>query len=180
MLSENLVNSIQQLIVLGKGDRGRLEYILELVTRGKILPLSDQRYLEGILALYLGSQDAESFQRHIEQMVNSMSGEVKCLGERLEKLERVGFERYIGKKAVFFFATAFVGWHAFQDSIVYALGGKVSPDILQYLFPLNSLANSVGQGSLVWLSFVFMALAWPFIGAVHLTRFIRAHKISPR
>lgn len=178
MLSENLVNSIQQILMLGKGDRGRLEYILEIITKGRPLPLSDQKYLEGIIPLYLGAQDVESLQRHTEQTINSMYQEIKTLNDRLGKLERKGFERYIGKKAVLFFVTVFFAWHAFQDSILSTLGQFVPSNMIQYIFPLNTLANSFGQGSLVWMIFVFMAIAWPFIGGIHLSRFIRSHKIS--
>lgn len=177
-MSENLASSIQQLILLGKGDRGRLEYILELITKGKVLPLSDQRYLESIIPLYLGVQDTDSLQRHAEQTINTLYGEIRTLDERLQRFEKSGFERYIGKKSILFFVTVFVGWHAFQNSIISALGQYAPFSIEQYLFPLNVFANSFGQGSLVWLIFVFIALAWPFIGAVHLSRFIRSRKIS--
>ncbi|HJU14558.1 MAG TPA: hypothetical protein VJ792_08910 [Candidatus Nitrosotalea sp.] len=175
-MSENLASSIQQLILLGKGDRGRLEYILEMITMGKPLPISDQRYLEGIIPLYLGSQDSESLQRHTELAINSLYSEMRTLQEKLDRLERHGFERYVGRKAVFFFVTVFVGWHAFQEQITEALVQYVPASMIQYMFPLNTLANSFGQGSLVELAFLSMALAWPFIGAVHLSRFIRSRK----
>ncbi len=177
-MSENLVSSIQQLILLGKGDRGRLEYILELITRGRALPLSDQRYLESIIPLYLGNQDLESLQKHTEQTINTLYNEIRTLDDRLQRFEKRGFEKYVGKKTVLFFATVFVGWHTFQNSVMLALGQYVPSGAIQYLFPLNTLANSFGQGALVSWTFVFMALAWPFIGAVHLSRFIRSRKIS--
>lgn len=164
--------------MLGKGDRGRLEYILAMITNGRPLPLSDQKYLEGIIPLYLGSQDLESLQRHTEQTINTMYQEIKTLDERLARLEKKGFERYVGKKTVFFFVTIFVGWHAFQNSITSVLGQFMPSGLSQYMFPLNSLANNFGQGSFVWLAFVFMTIAWPFIGAIHLSRFIRSRKVS--
>ncbi len=166
--------------MLGKGDRGRLEYILELLTKGKTLPVSDQRYLEGIIPLYLGAQDTESLQRHTEQTINKMYSEIKALDNRLGRLEKKGFERYVGKKTVFFFATVFVGWHAFQDSIMSLLGQYIPSSYEQYLFPLNALANGLGQRSIIWLVFIVMTLAWPFIGAVHLSNFIRSRKVSLR
>ncbi len=178
MLSESLVNSIQQLILLGRGDRGRLEYILELITKGKALPMSDQKYLESIIPLYLGAQDLESIQKHTEQIINTLYGEIRALNERLQRFEKRGFEKYVGKKAVLFFATVFMGWHALQNSIMFALGQYLPYGTEQYLFPLNTLANNFGQIYLVWWIFVFMALAWPFIGATHLSRFIRSRKIS--
>ena len=176
-LSENLVSSIQQLIVLGKGDRGRLEYLLELISSGKPLPLSDQKYLESIIPLYLGSQDLNSVQRHAEEPINSLYAEVRAIGERVERMEGRGFERYVGKKAIFFFVTVFVGWHALQDPIVSGLGQYMSPAVKQYIFPLNTLADSFGIGQVVWMAFLLMSIAWPFIGAVHLARFISSRKI---
>ena len=159
MLSENLINSIQQIILLGKGDRGRLEYILELLAKGKVLPMSDQRYLESIITLYLGPQDVKSLQKYAEQAINTLQGEIETLDERLGRLEGKGFERYIGKKAVFFFVTVFFGWHAFQNSIMFALGPYLPYGTGQYLFPLNILVNYSGTGVFVWWVFVFMALA---------------------
>jgi hypothetical protein len=175
-LSDNLVNSVQQIIILGKGDRGRLEYILELLIKNKTLPTSDQKYLESIIPLYLGTQDAESLQRHMENMMDMLHGEIRTLNERLSRLERKGFDRYIGKKAVLFFATVFVGWHTFQSYTMSFLSLYFPSNIVQYLFPLNALANSFNANSLLWLVFIFMALAWPFIGAVHLSKFIKSRK----
>lgn len=171
-----MISSIQQIILSGKGDRGRLEYILGMLTSGKALPLSDQKYLESIIPLYLGPQDTESIQRHAEQAINSLQGEIKTLDERLGRLEKRGFEKYIGKKAVFFFVTAFFGWHAFQNSLMLILGPHLPQDTSQYLFPLNTIANIFGVSMVVGWIFVFMALAWPFIGIAHLAKFIRSRK----
>ncbi len=175
ILSENLASCVQQIIVLGKGDRGRLEHILELLTKGKTLPLSDQKYLESIIPLYLGSQDSESLQKHAEHAINMLHEEIRTLDERLARLEKRGFQRYIGKKSVLFFVTIFVGWNAFQNLITYALGQYIPINIEQYLFPLNTFANNFNSG-LVWIIFIFIALAWPFIGVAHMIRFIRSRK----
>ena len=172
-----MANSVQQIIVLGKGDRGRLEHILELLTKNKALPISDQKYLENIIPLYLGTQDAESLQIHMENMIDMLHGEIRTLNERLSRLERKGFNKYVGKKAVLFFATVFVGWNIFQSYTMSFLSLYFPSNIGQYLFPLNMLANSFNANSLVWLVFIFMALAWPFIGAVHLVKFIKSRKI---
>ncbi len=175
-MSDNLVNSVQQIIILGKGDRLRLEYILELLTKGKALPISDQKYLESIIPLYLGAQNAESLQKHMENVIDALHGEIRVLNERLSSLEKRGFERYVGKKAIFFFATVFVGWHVFQSYTMSFLGPYLPSNIGQYLFPLNMLANSFNASSWVWLVFMCMATAWPFIGAAHLAKFIKSHK----
>jgi hypothetical protein len=180
LLSNNLAEYVQQIIILGKGDRARLEYILELLTKDKTLPLSDQKYLENIIPLYLGTQDAESLQKRMENTVDTLHVEIRALNERLSRLEKKGFERYVGKKAVFFFATVFVGWHVFQSYTMSFLGSYLPSSMEQYLFPLNMLANSFNANSLVWLVFIFMAAAWPFIGAVHLAKFIKSHKNASR
>lgn len=176
LVSENLTSCVQQMIMLGKGDRGRLEYILESLTKGKALPLSDQRYLESIIPLYLGAQDAESLQRHADHAINTLHEQIKTLDERLAKLEGHGFRRYIGKKALLFFATAFVGWHVLQNLITYSLGQYLPSGAEQYLFPLNTLANSFNFGPLVWFVFILMLLAWPFIGLRYMVKFIMSHK----
>lgn len=175
---ENLVNSIQQLIILGKGDRGRLEYILDLLQKGKVLPSSDQKYLEIIIPLYLGSNDPEPLQKHTEYVIGEMHKEIQTLRQKILRLERKGFEKYVGKKAVFFFVTLFVGWNALQTYILSALNPFMSNNFVQYLFPLNVVANYFNADSLVWLGFILMILAWPFIGAIHLTNFIKGRKIS--
>lgn len=177
---DNLINSVQQIIILGKGDRQRLEYILELLIKGKTLPTSDQKYLEGIIPLYLGAQDTESLHKHMENVIDTLHGEIRTLNERLSRLERRGFEKYVGKKAVFFFATVFVGWHVFQSYTMSFLGSYLPSNIEQYLFPLNMLANSFNANSLVWLVFIAMTAAWPFIGAAHLVKFIKSHKSISR
>jgi hypothetical protein len=179
-LSDNLAYSVQQIIILGKGDRGRLEYILELLTKDKTLPASDQKYLETIIPLYLGTQDAQSLQKRMEDVIDTLHGEIRTLNERLSRLERKGFERYVGKKAVFFFATVFVGWHVFQSYEMSFFGSYLPSSIEQYLFPLNMLANSFNANSWVWLVFIFMAAAWPFIGAAHLIKFIKSRKNASR
>ena len=175
-MSDNLVNSVQQIIILGKGDRGRLEYILELLTKDKTLPISDQKYLESIIPLYLGAQDAESLQKRMENMIDTLHGEIRMLNERLSRLERKGFDKYIGKKAVFFFATVFVGWHIFQSYAMSFLEPYLPSNVEQYLFPLNTLANSFNLNSLIWLVFILMVAAWPFVGVAHLIKFIKSRK----
>ena len=173
-LFEDLANSIQQLILLGKGDIGRLEYILDLLRKGKLLPDSDQKYLENILPLYLISKDLEStqYERKIEELLK----EIETLNEKLSRLEKTGFKK-LGKKAVFFFVTVFVGWNALQPYVISLLNLDMSNDTTQYLFPLNVLANYFDAGSLVTFIFILMILAWPFIGAESLVNYIKTRKL---
>ena len=174
---EDLANSVQQLIVLGKGDIGRLEYILDLLKKGKLLPYSDQKYLENILPLYLGSKDSESAHNY-EQIIEKLQKEIETLNGKLSKLEKKGFKKYVGKKTILFFATVFVGWNALQPSITSLLNLDVSNDLVKYLFPLNFFANYFGNGTFLGFIFILMVLAWPFIGAILLADLIKTRKLS--
>lgn len=178
-MSDDIINSVKQLIDLGKGDPGRLDYILEMLTNDRILPLSDQKYLENLIPLYLGGKDPESIQRKNEYTVVNLQKEVQNLNERLLKLERKGFERYLGKKVVFFFVTVFIGWNAMPTYAGSFLNLILPPNLIQYFFPLSLLTN---YSNYPILEFVFtsMIYAWVFIGFIHLTRFIRSRKISTR
>jgi hypothetical protein len=174
-LSEDLIGAIQQIIILGKGDQGRLEYLLDLLQKGRPLPDSDQKYLQIMIPLYLGPKDPESYQKNAELAIERLHDEVRQLDGKIKKLERKGFEKYVGRKAVLFFVTIFVGWNALQTYIQPALSGL--PDgMVSYVFPLNLAANYLNYGGAVWLSFVVLVSAWPFIGAIHLAKFIASRK----
>ncbi|HEV2193747.1 MAG TPA: hypothetical protein VGR54_09040 [Nitrosopumilaceae archaeon] len=176
-MSDDLINSVKQLMQLGKGDPGRLEYILDMLTTGRILPFSDQKYLQNIIPLYLGGQDQESIQRQNEHVTDQLQNEIQKLNQRLVKLERRGFERYVGKKAVFFFVTVFVGWHALNTYSTEFLNMFLPANLVQYFFPLNLIENSFNY-PVVQFAFTAMMYAWVFIGFIHLARLIRSRKIS--
>ncbi|MBI3639459.1 MAG: hypothetical protein HY223_04000 [Thaumarchaeota archaeon] len=175
-MSNDLINSVKQLMQIGKGDSGRLEYILDMLTTGRVLPFSDQKYLENIIPLYLGVHDQESVQRKYEY-VTEQQKEIENLTQRLVKLERRGFESYVGKKAVFFFVTVFVGWNALQVYSTAFLNMFLPVSLIQYFFPLNLLVNALNY-QIVQFVFTAMMYAWLFIGFIHLARFIRSRKIS--
>ena len=162
---------------LGKGDPGRLEYILNMLTKDRVLPFSDQKYLENIIPLYLVGQDQESIQRKNEHAVDQLQKDIQNLNQRLVKLERNGFERYVGKKAVFFFVTVFVGWHALQIYSTTFLNMFLPANLTQYFFPLNLLENSFNY-QIVQFVFTAMMYAWLFVGFIHLARLIKSRKIS--
>ena len=161
---------------LGKGDSGRLEYILEMLTTGCVLPFSDQKYLENMIPLYLGVQDQESVQQKYDHIAEQQK-EIENLTQRMVKLERRGFESYVGKKTVFFFVTVFVGWNALQAYSAAFLNMFLPVSLIQYFFPLNLLANFLHY-QVVQFVFTAMMYAWLFIGFIHLARFIRSRKIS--
>jgi hypothetical protein len=162
---------------LGKGDPGRLEYMLDMLTTGRILPFSDQKYLDNIIPLYLGGQDPESIQTKNEHAVDQLQKEIQNFNQRLVNLERRGFERYVGKKTIFFFVTVFVGWHALQAYNVKFLNMFLPANLTQYFFPLNLIENSFNY-QIVQFVFTAMMYAWLFVGFIHLARLIKSRKIS--
>ncbi len=175
-MSEDLIGAIQQIILLGKGDQGRMEYLLDQLQKGRPLPDSDQRYLKVMIPLYLGPKDPESYQKNAELAMEKLHDEIKQLDDKVQKLQRKGFEKYVGRKAVLFFVTVFVGWNALASYIQPALSGFVPSNVLQYVFPLNLAVSYVNYGGMVWLAFVILVSSWPFIGAIHLAKFIASRK----
>ena len=163
-------------LILGKGDQGRLEYLLDLLQKGRPLPDSDQKYLQLMIPLYLGPKDPESYQKNAELAIEKLHDEVRQLDEKIKKMERKGFEKYVGRKAVLLFVTIFVGWNALQTYIQPVLSGFVPNGVIQYVFPLNLAANYLNYGEIVWLAFVVLVASWPFIGAIHLAKFIVSRK----
>jgi hypothetical protein len=176
-LSEDLIGAIQQLLILGKGDQGRLEYLLDSLQKGRPLPDSDQTYLKMMIPVYLTSQDPESYKKNVEATLEKMHEQIKQLDDRLQSKNK-GFEKYVGRKAVLFFVTVFIGWNAFQSYIQPILSDYIKTEIVQYLFPLNLAANYVNYGQVVWFGFLVLMISWPFIGAIHLAKFIKSRKIS--
>lgn len=177
ILSEDLIGAIQQIIILGKGDQGRLEYLLDVLQKGKSLPDSDKKYLQMMISLYMGPQDPESYKKNIESVVTKLHDEIKELDAKITRVQSKGFEKYIGRKAILFFITIFVGWNALQSSILLILSNFIPNGVIQYMFPLHLLANYLNYGQVVWLTFLILAISWPFIGLIHLVKFIRSRKI---
>ena len=175
-MSEDLIGAIQQIILLGKGDQGRMEYLLDQLQKGRPLPDSDQRYLKIMIPLYLGPKDPESYQKNAELAMEKLHDEIRQLDDKVQKLQKKGFEKYVGRKAVLFFVTIFVGWNALATYIQPVLSGVVPSDVISYVFPLNLAAGYVNYGGAVWLAFVVLVSSWPFIGAIHLAKFIVSKK----
>lgn len=178
MLSEDLIGAIQQILILGKGDQGRLEYLLDLLQKGRPLPESDQKYLQMMIPLYLGPKDSESYRKNTELAMEKLHDEVKELREKIQKIERKGFEKYVGRKAVLFFVTVFVGWNALQIYIHPFMSDFIPNGLISYAFPLNLAANYVNYGPVVWFGFLVLLVSWPFIGSIHLAKFIMSRKVS--
>lgn len=177
-MSEDLIGAIQQLLILGKGDQGRLEYLLDALQKGRPLPESDQKYLKIMIPLYLGPQDSESYQKNAEIVMEKMQEQIKQLDEKLQKIQSRGFKKYVGRKTILFFITVFVGWNALQSYIQPVLSDYILNNMIQYIFPLNLAASYFKYGTIVWLGFLVLMTSWPFIGAMHLAKFIKSRKIS--
>ena len=178
MLSEDLISAIKQILILGKGDQGRLEYLLDLLQKGRPLPDSDKKYLQILIPLYLGPQDPESYQKNVEFAITKLHDEIKELHEKMTGIQRKGFEKYVGRKAILFFITVFVGWNALQSYVLSILSDFIPNGMSQYAFPLNLIANYLNYGQVVWFAFLILSISWPFIGFIHLVKFIRSRKIS--
>jgi hypothetical protein len=166
------------MLLLGKGDQGRLEYLLDLLQKGKPLPDSDRKYLQIVMPLYLGQKDAESYQKNVEFAIEQLHNEIKELNEKINKIQRKGFEKYVGRKAVLFFVTVFVGWNALYPYVQSTLSDFISNSVLQYMFPLNLVENYLNHGPVVWFAFLIFLTSWPFIGSIYLLKFIESRKIS--
>lgn len=175
MLSEDLISAIQQLLILGKGDAGRLEYVLDLLKKGRTLPESDQKYLQNIISLYFVSKEPESHQKHIESTIEQLHQEIQRLNEKIDKSEKRGFERYVGRKTVLFFITIFLGWNALHLFIQQSFGTLISSDFASYVFPIHTLLSHFNS-DLSWFVFVIVLLSWPFVGSIHLVKFIQGRK----
>jgi hypothetical protein len=176
-LSEDLIGAIQQIIILGKGDQGRLEYLLDLLQKGRPLPDSDKKYLQMLIPLYLGPQDPDSYKKNVESAIIKLHDEMRELNEKITRVKSKGFEKYVGRKAILFFITVFVGWNALQSSILPILS-FIPNSMIQYVFPLNLAVTFFNYGQVVWFAFLILAISWPFIGLVHLVKFVRSRKTS--
>lgn len=81
-MSEELINKIQKLIELKKGDPGRLEHILNSIKQGKSLFSSDQRYLDSLIETHL-SKESKS------EVIPSLEKEKILTNQPQEKHEEV-------------------------------------------------------------------------------------------
>ncbi len=177
MLSEDLIGAIQQIIILGKGDQGRLEYLLDLLQKGRPLPDSDKKYLQMMIPLYLGPQDPDYYKKNVELAIQHMHDEIRELNEKIS-IQRRGFEKYVGRKTILFFITVFVGWNALQSFIMPVMSDFIPNNVIQYAFPLSLVANYFQHDQVVWFAFLILSISWPFIGLIHLVKLIRSRKIS--
>ena len=182
-MTDELIENVMYLIDSKKGDTGRLNYILSALQDGKSLYNSDKKYLDSLLVTYMSSSKKKFGDG---KSVEELKSELARVKERLEKVEKRGYKKPVGRKAVFFFITFFFGWHAVITLISEKFLHDVQ-DINQYLFPLYYLEKVIpGQyldyvsqlglsiPKIVVLVWGAMMFTWIILGFVYLVKFIRS------
>ncbi|MGI0072824.1 MAG: hypothetical protein ACREA3_03305 [Nitrosotalea sp.] len=183
MLDE-LIENVLQLINSKKGDVGRLNYILSMLQEDRTLYTSDKKYLESLISTYIEPSKRRMGRR--QQSVEELKTELTQVKTKLERMEKRGYRKPIGRKTGFFFVTFFFGWHA----VVQLLGEKFLHDVQNinpYLFPLyqlkliipNQVTTIMVQYNLnleqiivfVWGAMIF---TWIILGFIYLVKFIRS------
>ncbi|MGI0070304.1 MAG: hypothetical protein ACREAN_08640, partial [Nitrosopumilaceae archaeon] len=109
MLDE-LIENVLQLINSKKGDVGRLNYILSMLQEDRTLYTSDKKYLESLISTYIEPSKRRMGRR--QQSVEELKTELTQVKTKLERMEKRGYRKPIGRKTGFFFVTFFFGWHA--------------------------------------------------------------------
>jgi len=185
-MSSDLIKSVIYLIESGKGDVGRLNYILNVLQDGKTLFESDKKYLDTLISTYIDS----SKRREIgistsNESINELRSELNRVNERLARLEKRGYKKHIGRKAIFFFVTFFVSWHAIIQIISKISDGtsmiyQNTQDLNSYVFPLYQLKVIIPSQFVAWVDlgilYVWsgMMIAWIILGFIYLIKFIRS------
>ena len=180
-MNEDLIEHVIYLIDSKKGDSGRLNYILSMLQDGRQLYISDRKYLDSLIATYIEPSKRRTGQQSVEELKTEL-GRVK---QKLERYERRGYKKAIGRKAVFFFVTFFFGWHA----VVKLLGDtlQINENVNPYLFPLFQLKTvippqvtslmsqyQVSYESIIVFAWSMMILAWIILGFAYLVKFMRS------
>ena len=182
-MADELIEYVNYLIDAKKGDLGRLNYILSALQDGKSIYDSDKKYLDSLISIYIGPSKKKFGE---EKSVEELKAELARVKRRLEKFEKRGYRKHIGRKAVFFFVTFFFGWHAVITLISKNLLQDVQ-DINPYIFPIYQLEKIIPEQYLSYLNqfslsipkivvlvWVGMICTWLIIGFVYLIKFIRS------
>lgn len=181
-MSDELIEYVLHIIDSKKGDLGRLNYILTMLQEGRPLYISDKNYLESLISTYIKPRRRIGQQQSVEELKTELA-RVKA---KLERIEKRGYRKPIGRKAGFFFVTFFFGWHA----VVQLLNEKFLHDmqnINPYLFPLYQLKlvipnqvtavmeqYNLNLEQLVVFIWGAMVLTWVILGFIYLVKFIRS------
>ena len=181
-LDEELIEHILYLIDIRKGDSGRLNYILSMLQEGRPLYVSDRKYLESLISKYIEPSKRKT---RPQQATEELKTEISQVKQRLERYEKRGYKKAIGRKSIFFFVTFFFGWHA----VVSLLGYKIqyNQDINPYLFPLYQLGSilpsqvttimaqlGISLEQIIVFAWSVMILTWIILGFAYLVKFMRS------
>lgn len=181
-MADELIDYVIHLIDAKKGDVGRLSYILSALQDGKTLYNSDKKYLDSLIATHLGSKKKTGEQKSVEEL----KSELARVKEKLEKFEKRGYKKPVGRKAGFFFVTFFFGWHAIVTELakksiidiqdvnpyllpIYQLDKVIPSEYLKYVYNLN-----ISIPKIVMLAWGAMLITWIILGFVYLVKFIRS------
>jgi hypothetical protein len=185
-MSSDLIRSVIYLIESGKGDVGRLNYILNVLQDGKPLFESDKKYLDTLISTYIDSAKKREIGISVgNEPINELRNELNRVNERLARLEKRGYKKHIGRKAIFFFVTFFVSWHAIIQIINKILGGTTmiyqnTQDLNSYVFPLYQLKIVIPSQFVAWVDlgilyvWTGMMIVWIILGFIYLIKFIRS------
>jgi len=181
-MADELIDHVVYLIDSKKGDPGRLNYILNTLQDGKSLYNSDKKYLDTLISTYMGTKKKFGEQKSVEELKT----ELARVKERLANVEKRGYKKPIGRKAIFFFITSAFGWHA----VITLIGEKFLHDLQNinpYLFPLYQLDKLIPGEYLVYITqfglsipeivvlvWGGMMFTWIILGFVYLVKFIRS------
>jgi len=185
-MSSDLIKSVIYLIESGKGDVGRLNYILNVLQDGKTLFASDKKYLDTLISTSIDSTKRREIGISAgNESINELRSELNKVNERLARLEKRGYKKHIGRKAVFFFVTFFISWHAIIQIINKISGGtsmiyQNTQDLNSYIFPLYQLKIIIPSQFVAWVDlgilyvWIGMMIAWIILGFIYLVKFIRS------
>ena len=185
-MSSDLIRSVLYLIESKKGDVGRLNYILNALQDGKSLFVSDKKYLDTLILTYINSAKRREIGISTgNDPIEELRSELKRVNERLAKLEKKGYKKHIGEKAIFFFVTFFVSWHAIIQIInkisdVTMMVYQNTQDLNPYVFPLYQLKvvipSQFGVNVDLGIMYVWsgMMITWVVLGFIYLVKFIRS------
>jgi hypothetical protein len=181
-MSDELIEYVLRLIDSKKGDPGRLNYILSMLQEDRPLYTSDKNYLESLISTYITPKRKVGQQQSVEEL----KAELARVKSKLERIEKRGYRKPIGRKAGFFFVTFFFGWHA----VVQLLNDKFLLDMQQvnpYLFPLYQLKlvipsqvttimdqYNLNLEQIIVFVWAAMMVTWIILGFIYLVKFIRS------
>ncbi len=185
-MSSDLIKSVIYLIESGKGDVGRLNYILNVLQDGKTLFVSDKKYLDTLISTYIDSAKRREIGILVgNESINELRSELNKVNERLARLEKRGYKKHVGRKAIFFFVTFFISWHAIVQIINKISGGTTmiyqnTQDLNSYVFPLYQLKIVISPQFVAWVDlgilylWIGMMIVWIILGFIYLIKFIRS------